>query len=1426
MGDTIAAGLNRAFRLAPMLLGTLISALPAVSRAAPLGKVVEDVPGRLVLDVIVPAFSLAPSGDGSAQKVTCVGCQSASQSGAPDVPAYRFAVLSGPSAPSVNLAILESETRVLAGGIAPFPHYLSPTRMEYRRDESAFARGGAAAARVLDSHILRGAPVRGVQVPLALWDEGRHTLTLIKRMRVQIEFPGVLTRPAPSLEPLMRREVKNPVGGLWLYASQRTARQTVVGAGGKALGKLAGTSGSLARKTAAPVVTSVGDTLIRFKVRNKSVESLSEDGYYAIAFSSLPSEVSRAMQGRKLRWMRLLTGINDTLPLSMDSAGSLPGRLHEIPMETVDADQDSIFGPGDSLKFFAHGTNIWKRIENPGTNIRYEYSNDPYSFDNYYYLDFGASGQNGLRLAPTPTPAQAGTPLTSSPYFLHAERDLETANCDLSTNKDLETGPDWHWIWKGDCNTSPDVDLTPRALASEETAILPNKDGDTVLFGLYANPRNAVFQVKYQGNILEAYPDSISQGYWFFWAGGLPSSGAFIPENVHWQGVSRRFEGYSIIYRRTHVLASGQPTWIFPTETGKAVSYRVQGGEGASCARIVDGEASALLLLDGNGVFTDSLPPGANARYLVFRSPAAPTAVAIDVQTLPNAGPKSPIRDLSNCDGIATDKLPEYIIVTNQTLLEQALELRNYRDSAGRVIRVRAAVVTVEDIYRQFSGGRLSPVAIRDFLRYAYNGWDRGSSGAGALKYVVLFGDGNYDYRNIRGAARGASANIVPPFEYVIPNGFSNSDDQVASDDFYGIFEPGPFVFEGRSLSLAVGRIPVQSPDEASGYLAKLRAYEDPKQAGEWRAHIVLAADDNLQRGSDDNLDPIYNGHTTDTDLLGKLIQSNEKGDALDKVYLLDYPLNSAWHKPQAAQDLLTLINRGAVAINYVGHGATNQWADEVLLQTNDAVARMRNEGRTGMVNSFSCTVGRFESLLGEGMSEQFVKQKSIGAIGSVSATRESYPDPNLKLAGEFYQRAFPQDDSAVVTVGEALQYAKDATISNGQTQDVNNLKYGLLGDPMLLLRKPPLAIALTQVMDTIRALDCGTLRGHVSGGTGKGKINLKVVAGSIHKVYTNLGANHRDQIADKRGNILFEGTVNYVNGDFSAQYFIPKQISFGDTNAMVQAFAWDDSLEREGTTAVLGLHIQGTSTSSCASNDDGKGPQIRITGCENKETGGLDFPEHVKLALPYCLQIDVSDNAGGVISAEGPDEGTTVEIPGTLDPFHPQPGIDDLFHKTYQISLDPKVIRPGNHLLKVSARDGYGNYSARQMQMDVTLDSSLVSIRAYNHPNPMKRNGTTFYFATGMPAAELEFGDNPDAGLPRLSFEVRIFNQAGRLVKVLRKVVSGEAHWDGRDEWGTPLANGVYFYKVTATQVILDTGDRPGYSTVTSKFNTLVLSR
>jgi hypothetical protein len=62
--------------------------------------------------------------------------------------------------------------------------------------------------------------------------------------------------------------------------------------------------------------------------------------------------------------------------------------------------------------------------------------------------------------------------------------------------------------------------------------------------------------------------------------------------------------------------------------------------------------------------------------------------------------------------------------------------------------------------------------------------------------------------------------------------------------------------------------------------------------------------------------------------------------------------------------------------------------------------------------------------------------------------------------------------------------------------------------------------------------------------------------------------------------------------------------------------------------------------------------------------------------------------------------------------------------------------------------------------------------------------------------------------------------------VQVFENAHSGEAHWDGRDRWGNQLANGVYFYKITGTQVRFDLEERPGFTTVSSRYNTLVLSR
>lgn len=1404
----------RKFTLLLLLLG---SASPLFSAPA-WERVLEDTPGRLVLELTPPMPTLRESEAGAPARPGCAGCQRSLVPGAPDLPFHRFEVLSGAEAPRISVQVLASESRGLPGGLASIPREITPTRMEIRPDASLFRAAAVMTPRASGLRWFRGTPTRGIEIPLATWNEGTRTLVAARKLRVEIEFPGLQARPSPvRLGKAHLSTLRNPSGGHWLYETHRLRPR-------RALAKPA------AGKAAVPGWP--GEKFLRFKVGDKTVESLAEDQFYAVSFEELAAAASDLRGGVRMDSLRLYTGNNDTLHRRMDTLPadplSLKGMLREIPMEAVDRNGNETFDAGDTLKFFAHGTSTWKRLPGNSGSVRYQFTVDPYAYENHYFLGWSRQRFEGpaLRLPGDPDLPQALPALESTPHYLRAEQDRETASCDPSFHKDEESGFAWFWHWKGRCDSYVDtmVTLARSSLETNETAVLTDliqeSVTDSVLIGFftYRPERMNVFKTWFakQEDTLELDTNQSAAGNWFVKTGPWQNQPAFLLDSVKWGGLEKRFEGYTVRYRRKHAWQGGN-LWIFPPRTGVRQTYRVEaatGTSGLSVLRIVDGVAERRFVLDSQGRFTDSLPPDADARYLVHGPAARFPEGAISEDGLAPGG--MAIRDLLTGDM----ENPEYLIVTSRTLQAQAALLRDYRKNAKRAMPLRTSVVHVEDIYRQFGSGRMSPVAIRDFLRWAYSRWDAGGPAAGPLSHVVLFGDGHYDYRGIHSARKtDPPPNLVPPYEFIVE---PLNREEVATDDFYGNLDPGDNHRDSAQIDLAIGRIPVQTAAEAQHYLNKVAAYENPAMAGEWRARVVLTADDHLQRGHTNDLDPISGGHTTDSERLGKAMTAVEPGVYLDRVYLLDYPINSSFRKPEAAQDILAMINRGALMVNYVGHGSSNQWADEVLLQTSDALSRIQNKDRAGFLNAFSCTVGRFESLNSEGMSEQFVKREGAGAIGAVSATRESYPVPNIALASAFYGRVFRRDSATGIaaTVGEALRDAKNSFETGGND---NDMKYALLGEPVLLLRKSLLKIDLTKFPDTLKSLDCNTIEGTVAGGTGNGFVNLKITAGSNQKTY-NLPSGMVTQFAEKRGSILFERTFPYKDGKFSTDYFLPRQISFGDTNARITAFAWDGTREMEGSKAIQDLRIQG-SAASCPADTNGQGPRIRVTGCEQKETGGLDLPDHVRLPLPYCLQIQVEDSVGGVLASEGPYEGTTLEVPGVLDPYHPQPGIDELYLKTYQLALDPKEFRPGTHVLKIGAQDGYGNKSLRTLRMDLTRDSSIQTISAYNIPNPVKRSGTAFYFSTILPQAEVIVVEGGGPQAEPLSFEVRIFDQAGRVIKVMRNVRSG-VRWDGRDDWGNRAANGVYFYVVIARWENPDAGPSPSYRTLSTKRNTLVLSR
>jgi hypothetical protein len=113
----------------------------------------------------------------------------------------------------------------------------------------------------------------------------------------------------------------------------------------------------------------------------------------------------------------------------------------------------------------------------------------------------------------------------------------------------------------------------------------------------------------------------------------------------------------------------------------------------------------------------------------------------------------------------------------------------------------------------------------------------------------------------------------------------------------------------------------------------------------------------------------------------------------------------------------------------------------------------------------------------------------------------------------------------------------------------------------------------------------------------------------------------------------------------------------------------------------------------------------------------------------------------------------------------------------------------PGKYTVTVEAWDVFNNKSERSLDF-VVIDKNNTELRnVFNYPNPFTSR-TSFMFEHDMP-------DNS------LDIAIQIFTMSGKLVKNIQHSmyssgfnVSG-IEWDGTDEWGNRLGNGVYIYKI-----------------------------
>ncbi|MBN2009624.1 type IX secretion system sortase PorU [candidate division KSB1 bacterium] len=741
-------------------------------------------------------------------------------------------------------------------------------------------------------------------------------------------------------------------------------------------------------------------------------------------------------------------------------------------------------------------------------------------------------------------------------------------------------------------------------------------------------------------------------------------------------------------------------------------------------------------LFEGSFTISDTTNAHHPKHYLAIADDQFLTSMEIE---------KDVVADLRNIQTPA-----DFIIITHDDFYEQALALESLRENCDDL---QTTVVKISDVYDDFSWGLFDPVAIRDFVKFAYENW--GNPG-----YVLLIGTGDYDYRNILDPV---DNNWIPPYQ---------SDDMYevdsrARDDYYVCVSGDDDI-----MDLAIGRLPVRNPDQARIAVRKIIDYHNTPAPGDWRNSITMVADDVHGEYAD-----VYEPeHTTDTEqIINRVIPESFN---INKIYLIDYPevytaSITGIRKPAAQAAILDAINKGTLVINYIGHGRYDLWAHEVVLDMKTDLDKIQNGNKLALWVAATCYFGRFDNPDYESMSEELVIKPDGGAIAVYASARLAQSGPNAALTELFYEKLFPTAYHTV-RIGDAVKNAK-----NARGNYLNDQKTHLFGDPTIILANPKLKASIKRIApDSIEALKQLTVSGEIlKDGVVWPDFNGEVLVNVFDSQKKRVYSYQNDQYKIRYtlpGNSIFRGQATINKGQFQVKFIVPKDITYGGDDGRISVF-FDDAINA-GTGFYDNIGVGGTDTSLV----DIVGPEIHLAANEQSLFDGAIIEGN------QILKIELSDSISGINIAGAIGHNITVTVDGRkqdiTDTFKYNPDSYTTGHAEYQL----ENLSEGLHHLSVKAWDNSNNSSEQSIQFTLVPAGQLSLQRVLNYPNPIF-NETDFTFLANRSC----------------EVTIKIYTVAGRLIRVLdanwAEAGFNRIHWDGRDEDGDELANGVYLYKVKA---------------------------
>ena len=1006
-----------------------------------------------------------------------------------------------------------------------------------------------------------------------------------------------------------------------------------------------------------------------------------------------------------------------------------PPTMVEIPI-SISGQDDGRLDPEDEILFYATDLSGWEEMSEGGYS---EYAN-PYTDLNVYWLTYG--GQPGRRMESRPGAAQSTTYIQAERFrtTAHQERDyLNTSYSGLTWYWDSMTGygaeTEEHRVTLGGvADESCRLKVRVKGIYYKSSGSIPSSIPHHVYFYLNDSPYPTIERLWYGAVaiVADGEADGLQEG---------ENTLKIVLPRVECEWDHILFDWFEIEYWRGYQVVEDQLHFSSPDTSG-IIQYDLAGFSEAQIVLLdVSDPYMPVRITDGSVFFQEdhytlrfqeNLSVAEPRRYYVATPQTYVSPISVERRIPAN------LREVS----------ADLIMVTPRAFQESLEPLVNLHRQEG----MRVVVATIEDVYDRFAWGLVDPTAIRDYLWFAYN-----QRQVVPPAYILLFGDGNFDYKNNSGAG---GSNLIPPYEM----------GDLCTDDWFVRLD-GDYLAD-----MMIGRLPVRSGEEAGVVVGKITDYVLDPFFGPWRNRVMIVSDDETATNGEGN--ELF--HTRDSEDLAR----NFIPPSYDqhKVYLTEYPMNWSNKKPEAQQAVIDGFNEGMLVVNWIGHGNFDVWAHEDAFRGSNDIPRLTNGQSLPLVYSASCDVGRFDHTLNESMSEELLRVKDGGAVATIGATRYCYATPNAELNKEFLRLVLGNED---LTLGEGLFGAK---LSRPNSYS-NDQKYALFGDPCMRLGRPALESQITSMSrDTLKALDRVTVQGQVfSQGvpdtTFQGSVSLRVFDSARATTYTTKVGSKVYYLLP--GATIFRGSCLMEDGHFEATFVVPKDISYGGRMARISAYLNDQS--RDGLAYLDSLPVQGTASAV----EDTIGPAIELS-IAGKELAPGDLVPSNSTIVAYLEDengINITGEVGHWIVLTVDEDAQRVNV---TDRFNYDPGS----YQRGMLNYTLEGLSVGSHTLTMKAWDNFNNFSTVTLHFEVVEEGELFLCNVLNCPNPFnpRSENTRFTYQLSYPAR----------------VTIRIYTVAGRLIRTLEQGEIAPGYnesqpWEGEDQDGDRVANGVYLYKIIA---------------------------